>query len=983
MLRRFVITSVFITILVHGGVSFAQWTKIYDFSAQVSSIYFLDLPGSPRIGFIGTDDGVNEKLWKTTDGGITWNPKLNQPHQGTWFYPSSVSFKDSLHGWCSLYGGIYETRDGGQTWIQILADTGLFTVYYCPYNSYIYKGPITSEYSTDEGATWRMFDSRNIDVGYMMNANGVGVATHYGPYASYLITRDFGKTWLDLGYQMFEAFQGISIPGTNIFFVVHDSDWWSQLSDVWGLNPSGMGGGGGGSGYLNPRTSTGCIAGTLCELYVQTSDGIVVSTDSGWNWTFIGGPGNLVDTRFFVKGEDVYAGDEFGGLWHLNQEALAPSLQTALNEDTIELGNFNNCSKYDTSFSLANLLTCDDIVIDSIYMGTSPAIIPTSVPSGFHALKIGMADTIKLHFNPIGDTSFLSSVNVVAQLDSQKYVFHIPVRASSYTNRNALIYPHDTLHAQACVDSVSFLQFTNNGCHPLVIDSISTPPDLSISSSNFPRRIDSGTIIGIHLNSSQSGDRNESLTVYYHIYNGVDTLHLDSTLTILVEISPGIPTASFSTSSLDFGMVSTCGGSATLPVVLSSTGCDTLTCNATAPSTPFLLAKSFSSALPVGMLDTALVTFTPTQPGAFYDTIVITTNAGIDTVPIRGLGVPGLVSLNVPATTLSLPQVIAGCYGDTLLFSFSNAGCASITIDSVTGLTLPFSSSPISNLPLATGDTATFNIYYTPSLAGSQSETTHIYYHGPDGVEHDTVVTIAATAIEPPNVSVFLKPGSLSAVSQGMVSIPVYAVSTTSATGVGDISFRLDLRTDLLTPESIVSPIVGSGTAPLQTDANGTTFNVTLPAGFTISSDTILATVSCRAYVTDTIATTINLTSASSSDGRAQCLSFTSGGNESFTFVPECGTTELTHYLATGSVFSILSIVPNPAQNEIRVSVTGLTVSGMGVELFDMLGRQQDAKPTLLPNEIVVDVSSIPAGAYYLRLAASGYVQTRKVSIER
>ncbi len=97
-----------------------------------------------------------------------------------------------------------------------------------------------------------------------------------------------------------------------------------------------------------------------------------------------------------------------------------------------------------------------------------------------------------------------------------------------------------------------------------------------------------------------------------------------------------------------------------------------------------------------------------------------------------------------------------------------------------------------------------------------------------------------------------------------------------------------------------------------------------------------------------------------------------------------CGDSILLSFMNGGKlVFNIESIVPNPAQNEIRVSVTGLTVSGMGVELFDMLGRQQNANPTFLLSEIAVDVSNIPPGTYYLRLAASGYVQTRKVSIER
>ncbi len=970
-------TLIFITILGHGGISLAQWTKIYDFGNQVSSIYFLDLPSSPRIGFVGTDDGLNEKLWKTTDGGNTWRVKLIQPHQGTWTYTSSVTFKDSLYGWCSFYGGVYETKDGGEIWNQALTDTGLFTVYYCPYNGYLYKGPITSEYSADEGVTWQTFDSRNIDVGYMMNSSGVGIATHYGPESIYYTTIDSGKTWTSSNELMWEAFQGVSIPGTNIFFAVHDSDYWGQLSDVWGLDPVVSVGGGGGNGYLNPRTSTGCIAGTLCELYVQTSDGFVVSTDSGWNWTFIGGPGNLVDTRFFVKGEDVYAGDEFGGLWHLNQDALAPSLQTALNDDTIELGNFNNCSSYDTSFTLANLLTCDDIMVDSIYMGTSSTITPTSIPSGLHAIKIGMADTIKLHFNPIGDTTFLTTVNIITQLDSQNYTFHIPVRASSYTNRSALLYPPDTLHAQACLESVSFLSFTNNGCYPLVIDSIGTPSDASISSTNFPRKVDSGTIIGVHLNSSESGSRNEAFHVYYQVYNGVDTVRVDSVLMFSELISRGIPSISLSANTLDFGTVPTCGGqSVTLPVVISSTGCDTLSYSVATPSSPFILNTKSLSSLPVGTGDTALVTFTPTQSGSFYDTLIINTNAGTETVSLQGVGVAGASILSVDTSLRDFGALYACETRDTQITLY-NTGCDTLIVDSASLSNVTYATGTTFPLVILPRDSVTMRVFLIGDTSGMNG--TLEFFSNADQGSSTATIPLSASSIEPAQLHLSLS-ASQSGKNQETVIFYLILSGEGSVGAVDSLNFNLSHNDDLLSFANESGVSVHRGT-PIY----GMEMDTFVWHGIPLIPDTI-GTLTYQVYLTDSSTTPLTLSNISFGNSLglpSDCIARIDDSGSGFTYIYQCGE-PLIQDAMLGEPFSITGIVPNPAQNVVQVSGTGFfSASGMGIELFDILGRPQTVKSTLSSNEMTLDVSSVPSGAYYLRLTALGYVQTRKLSIQR
>jgi Secretion system C-terminal sorting domain len=78
-----------------------------------------------------------------------------------------------------------------------------------------------------------------------------------------------------------------------------------------------------------------------------------------------------------------------------------------------------------------------------------------------------------------------------------------------------------------------------------------------------------------------------------------------------------------------------------------------------------------------------------------------------------------------------------------------------------------------------------------------------------------------------------------------------------------------------------------------------------------------------------------------------------------------------------------LSIYPNPARDEVTILGKGLGGVGMEVEIFDLLGRNHTVPTTSLENGISIDVSAIPAGIYYLRLASGGVIQTRPLSIVR
>ncbi len=83
--------------------------------------YHMSFP-SASIGYVTS----YSYLYKTTDGGITWN----QSYPST-YYNRDIVFNDESNGWITTGYGIYRTTDGGQNWnIEFTQqNTDLFTVF--------------------------------------------------------------------------------------------------------------------------------------------------------------------------------------------------------------------------------------------------------------------------------------------------------------------------------------------------------------------------------------------------------------------------------------------------------------------------------------------------------------------------------------------------------------------------------------------------------------------------------------------------------------------------------------------------------------------------------------------------------------------------------------------------------------------------------------------------------------------------------------
>lgn len=167
-------------------------TSVQPYSRNVKFI-------TDNIGYIiGGKDNSDSNLYKTTDGGISWNKKKN-------FSASGLSAFDFLNenfgiicgGQGTMTYGLYKTTDGGNTWIDLnnqyrFRSIKIFSeqiIYAANYN-HLYK-------SSNGGLSWNLlftYDNQEIaDYFFLDENNGFLIG---GPDVNLNRTVDGGLTWI-------------------------------------------------------------------------------------------------------------------------------------------------------------------------------------------------------------------------------------------------------------------------------------------------------------------------------------------------------------------------------------------------------------------------------------------------------------------------------------------------------------------------------------------------------------------------------------------------------------------------------------------------------------------------------------------------------------------------------------------------------------------------------------------------------------------
>ncbi len=355
---RLTLCFLFFSFFIINSNTQAQWKLLKASPGNFEVIYFLDLPGPSRIGFLGGFDS----LFKTTDGGSTWKPIIfddpNAGYGGVTRY-NDITFKDSITGWVATDFGGFKTTDGGETWFLVtINDSGsggtVWGIYYDKVSDGLFLSTFAgaapvwhgfNELSWDEGVTWKPFASvGNENSGGFAFADGNNGLLSWGDYwpAPWWRTTDGGHSWNALSFDT-ACWQPLAIARTKTYFAVSSPGnvfRTDNAGDTWSLiysfppqirMPDGPDSGQTGS----------CIRGNLDSLYVMACSGCYLSTDQGLSWKYLCGVPDLrIPTqRFYLRDKLLYVigfdSTRYAQLWMLNID----SLNTVTSSSSVQLGN--------------------------------------------------------------------------------------------------------------------------------------------------------------------------------------------------------------------------------------------------------------------------------------------------------------------------------------------------------------------------------------------------------------------------------------------------------------------------------------------------------------------------------------------------------------------------------------------------------------------------------------------------------------------
>ena len=356
-----------------------------------------------QIGFVSeskNDADPNGAVWRTSDGGISWNKVLNIAG-----IVRDFTFKDSLIGWlASTYISpptgftCYKTTDGGKTWNPLNSATfdGTWAIFYNSSTATLLLADGYGHFSTDEGLSWTKMNGI-VQMGFSFFNGFEGITASSLNPNCLLFTIDGGVSWAS-GFGrpniIDECYQPLTLKNSNKCYALAEQAgvFYSSIDKghSWIMRYD----------FQKPDIFTGCIRGDLNRLVIQslTYDALY-STDGGISWVKFCGPPNIEDTRFCVKSDSVFLGDINGGLW-LNTTGIGSNSTPQLSIHELRVLPLSQCQKSDSTITFTFFDSCNGIqakLISASIQGSNNFSFssPLAIPRTIHP-----DDSLIISYNP-------------------------------------------------------------------------------------------------------------------------------------------------------------------------------------------------------------------------------------------------------------------------------------------------------------------------------------------------------------------------------------------------------------------------------------------------------------------------------------------------------------------------------------------------------------------------------------------------------
>jgi hypothetical protein len=616
-------------------------------------------------------------------------------------------------------------------------------------------------------------------------------------------------------------------------------------------------------------------------------------------------------------------------------------------------------------------------------------------------LPPGVSDTMLISIPP----QSLSGVYTVSAEVKGKYLGSIvsfdatAQMLVTFTNASSALVPNpdgvnfNTFSLCNKRESDTTIMFTNLGCDTMTVTGDQTvwQNGWSASDPTFPFFLppDDSFAIVFHFIPTGFTFTNQPVTYGYEYEGGkIGTVQL----TLTGQATPASVGFAITDTAINFGTFSQCGTPvADTTLTITNSGCDTLALSGASvdPGAGFALVNGADTTLAPNESAIYSIDFIDSIPGSFHSAFHITgvgTNGGttIDTsVSLTAAITAGtrLATINTTAIDFGTTSI---CEERDSSVTITNTGCEPIAIAGNTFSSPQFADTNSFPIILLPDSSATFPIFTHLDTTGHPDTINGTLNFTLDSGATVPSVTLTRAVTYPVEFSLSLAAQASAPIN---ATVPVYVLlHGTIPSQADEVDFDLVYNDDLLSYQNPLQPdIMPNGPTTVVNGITDRPFKM-LPGS---DRDTI-ATLQFQTYLTKNDSTSIRLTHQQFLADREispPCIATidTISIPSHFTLELGCDDSNIMAALNDSLPFIIESIQPNPAQNEITVTLLG-TVQPT-IEIYDVLGRTVAIFPpsSFIPHHsfFSVDVSNVPSGVYYLRLTSNGYVQTRSISVER
>jgi hypothetical protein len=448
------------------------------------------------------------------------------------------------------------------------------------------------------------------------------------------------------------------------------------------------------------------------------------------------------------------------------------------NPSSFNFGNVLVGSTGAQTITLTNSGTASITISAASASGTGFSIAGLSVPA---TLNPGQTTSFTASFAPASASSFTGGVSITSNAPGSPLT--IPLSGTGTGAQPQLtINPTGVSFGSVNVGATATqtVSLTNSGNAALTISqATASGTGFSLTGLTLPQTINAGSSISFAAQflPASAGSASGNIAISSNALGSPAAVALSGT---------GVQgTLTANPSSFNFGNVLV-GSSGTQTFTLSNSGTASVTISAASASgTGFnITGLSVPLTLAAGQNTTLSAQFAPSATGSATGSVAITNNAPGSplTIALSGTGVQP--QLAPTPTSASFGSVVTGT-SNSQTIKLSNAGSASVTISqatvsgngfSLTGITVP--------LTIAAGSSATFNVAFNPSAAGSVTGTVTLASNAPNS---PLTIGLSGTGV----TATFLLTANPTSLSFGSVNLGSNSLLSASLTNTGNSNLNI------------------------------------------------------------------------------------------------------------------------------------------------------------------------------------------------